>query len=71
MNSNVTLIQTVKNNGTPNRLCEKNILYSDTCQISELTDVLTKVVAKPIASLIVAYSFENLRQRSVMRLLDA
>jgi hypothetical protein len=71
MNSNVTSTQTVKNNGTPNRLCEKNILYSDTCQISELTDVLTKVVAKPIASLIVAYSFENLRQRSVMRLLDA
>jgi hypothetical protein len=70
MNRNVTLTRTVKNNGPPNRLCEKNMIYTDICQISELTDVLTPVVAKPIASLIVAYSFENSHQRFGMRLLN-
>jgi hypothetical protein len=44
------------------------MLYYDTCQISELIDVLTTVVIKPIASLIAAYSFENLHQRFGMRL---
>ena len=63
MNKNMTII--------PNRPCEDPLFVSDTCRITELTEVLTDLVAKPIASLIVGYSFEDIHKRHVRRLVEA
>jgi hypothetical protein len=56
---------------TANISCTKNAIKSeDASKISTLTGILTDFVPRCVSSLIIKYSFEDLDQRSLMKILD-